>query len=146
MKTLHFSIEIKAPREKVWKTLWEDATYRQWTAVFYESSHAVSDWEEGSKILFLSADGNGMHSMIDKKIPNKQMTFRHLGIVKDGVEQPDDEKTGEWKDALESYFLTENNGVTELKAELNTVEAYEQYFKDTFPKALEKVKHLAEHS
>lgn len=145
MKTLHFSIEIKAPKEKIWKILWEDATYRQWTSVFNESSYAVSDWEEGSKIQFLSADGSGMYSMIDKKIPNKQMTFRHLGIVKDGVEQPDDEKTGEWKDALESYFLTENNGVTELKAELNTVEAYKQYFKDTFPKALEKVKHLAEH-
>ena len=146
MKTLHFSIEIKAPRERVWKTLWEDATYRQWTSVFNESSYAVSDWEEGSKIQFLSADGSGMYSLIDKKTLNKQMTFRHLGIVKDGIEQPADEKTGEWKDALESYFLTENNGVTELKAELNTIEAYEQYFRDTFPKALEKVKHLVEHS
>ncbi len=67
MKTLHFSIKIKAPREKVWQILWEDATYRQWTSVFNESSYAVSDWEEGSKIQFLSADGSGMYSLIDKK-------------------------------------------------------------------------------
>lgn len=54
MEQLNFSIQIKAPKEMVWKALWEDKTNREWTAVFSEGSYAVSSWEEGSKVLFLS--------------------------------------------------------------------------------------------
>ena len=57
MKTLNFSININAPKEKKWKTLWDDTTYRQWTRIFSEGSYAVSDWNEGSRVLFLSAEG-----------------------------------------------------------------------------------------
>ena len=34
MEKLHFSISIKAPKEKVWDTMLNDVTYRQWTSVF----------------------------------------------------------------------------------------------------------------
>jgi len=139
MKTLHFSIQINAPKATVWNALWEDPHYRQWTAVFQEGSYAESDWHEGSKIRFLAPDGSGMYALIDKKIPNEQMTFRHLGEIKDGVEQPQD-----WQGALESYHLSENEGVTTLNVEMHTIEEYEQMFKDTFPKALEAVKRIAE--
>jgi uncharacterized protein YndB with AHSA1/START domain len=30
MQKQQFSIEIKTPREKVWKTLFEDKTFRDW--------------------------------------------------------------------------------------------------------------------
>ena len=30
MKELQFSIEIKASKENVWATLWEDTTFRHW--------------------------------------------------------------------------------------------------------------------
>jgi hypothetical protein len=80
-----------------------------------------------------------MYALIDKKIPNEQMTFRHLGEIKDGVEQSQD-----WQGALESYHLSENQGVTTLHIELDIVEEYEQMFRDTFPKALEAVKQIAE--
>lgn len=30
MKELQFSIEIKASKESVWSTLWEDTTFRHW--------------------------------------------------------------------------------------------------------------------
>ena len=35
MPALHFTVNINAPKEKVWETLWDDATYRQWTAAFH---------------------------------------------------------------------------------------------------------------
>lgn len=140
MKTLHFSININAPKEKVWNVLWEDQNYRKWTATFHEGSHAVSDWNEGSKILFLGPNGDGMFSMIEKKKPNEQMIFKHLGELKNGVEEPNND----WENALESYFLSEKEGVTELKVELNSVGEFEQYFNDTFPKALQVVKNIAE--
>jgi len=54
MNTLTFETQIDANTKKVWDTLWNDGTYRLWTAVFMEGSYAESNWEEGSPILFLS--------------------------------------------------------------------------------------------
>lgn len=139
MKTLHFTININAPKEKVWNSLWEDANYRKWTAVFHEGSYAESDWEEGSKILFLGSNGDGMFSRIAKKMPNEQMVFEHLGEIKNGVEE-----STNWENARESYFLTEKDGGTELKVDLDSVGEFEQYFSDTFPKALQAIKEIAE--
>jgi len=144
MKKTNFSIKIKAPREKVWKVLWNDQTYRMWTSVFSEGSYAVSDWKEGGKILFLSAEGDGMFSTIAKNVPNSLMSFKHLGVVKKGKEEPVDEETKKWSGAEENYLLQENDGETELKVDMDTTDDFLQYFNDTFPKALEKVKTLSE--
>ena len=144
MKRLNFSIQISASKEKVWNILWEDVTYRKWTSTFSEGSYAISDWKEGSKILFLSPNGEGMFSTIAKKIPYEFMSFKHLGTVKGGEEQPDNEETKKWSGAMENYSLDEKNGVTELTVTMDITEDHEQYFKDTFPKALESVKALAE--
>ena len=144
METLKFSIQVNVSREKVWDALWSKENYEKWTAAFSEGSHAVSDWKEGSKILFLDGKGQGMFSIIDKKIPSRQMSFKHLGVVIKGVEQPADEKTKEWSGAKENYYLSDRDGGTELKVEMDTVEEYAQYFRDTFPKALEIVKQVSE--
>ena len=58
MKKLHCSIEINAPVKKVWDTMLEDATYRQWTGAFNPGSFYKGSWEKGSKILFLGPDPN----------------------------------------------------------------------------------------
>jgi uncharacterized protein YndB with AHSA1/START domain len=139
METLKFNTSIKASREKVWQVLWNDDTYRKWTAVFCEGSHAESDWKEGSEIKFLGPDGSGMFSIIETKIPNEQMSFRHLGELKNGVKE-----TKDWDGAMEKYFLTEADGTTELRVEIGMNEEYVKYFADIFPKALEIVKQLSE--
>jgi Activator of Hsp90 ATPase homolog 1-like protein len=139
MTTLKFPIKINAPKERVWETLWDDTSYRQWTAAFSEGSYAKSDWKEGSKILFLTPKGDGMFGIIEKKIPNEQMTFRHLGEVKNGVEE-----TKDWGEAKESYHLSERNGITELNVEMDAIPEIEQYLKTTFPKALEILKQISE--
>ena len=139
MNTLHFKTNINAPKEKVWKILWDDKTYREWSSVFMEGSHAKSDWNEGSKISFLAPDGSGMFSVIDKKIPNKQMTFKHLGEIKEGKEEAKD-----WGGAKESYHLQDSNGGTELTVALDATGEFEDYFTKTFPKALEIIKKIAE--
>jgi hypothetical protein len=139
MNTLHFKANINAPKEKVWKILWDDKTYREWTAAFMEGSYAESDWNEGSKISFLAPGGSGMFSVIEKKIPNEQMTFKHLGEIKDGKEE-----TKEWGGAKESYHLQDLNGGTELTVALDATGEFEEYFSITFPKALEIVKKISE--
>jgi hypothetical protein len=143
MERLTFSITINAPKEKIWDVLWNDDSYRRWTSAFGEGCYAVSDWNEGSKVLFLSG-GDGMYSTIVEKKANESMLFKHLGIVKGGIEQPLDEETGKWSGCLERYTLTEKAGTTELNVEIDIVDSHKDYFQTTFPKAMEAVKALSE--
>ncbi|MNF32820.1 hypothetical protein D3C84_136190 [compost metagenome] len=144
MELLEFKIEINAPKEKVWSVLWDDETYRKWTAVFCEGTYAVSDWKEGSKIQFLSPNGEGMNSVIDKKIDNEYIAFKHLSEIKNFQVMPVDDATKEWTGAMETYRLTEDKGVTVLEAKIDVVDKYVDYFKTTFPKGLEMAKKLSE--
>jgi hypothetical protein len=139
-----FSVEINAPKEKVWNALWDDANYRYWTSVFSEGSHAETDWQEGSKIHFLDGKGGGMYSTVARNIPNEFMSIKHLGVVKDGQEQPQDEESKSWSGAMEDYKLESNGNQTHLTVEMDGTEEMKDYFDKTFPKALEKVKELAE--
>lgn len=141
---LKFSVRINASQDKVWDALWSDASYRQWTSAFSPGSYAESDWKEGSKIKFLTEEGDGMFSVIEVNKPNTQMTFRHLGIVLKGKEELKTKESEDWEGAKESYFLSENNGVTELNVEVDVTNQYQEYFNKTFPKALEIVKNIAE--
>ncbi len=148
MQTMKFSADINAPKEKVWHTLWNDATYRKWTSPFMEGSYAKGDWTEGSKMQFLSPDGSGMFSHVDKNIPNEYMAFTHLGVVNKGIEEPDSEESKSWNGATENYRLTEKDGKTildvEMGSETGIPKEFEGYFLKAFPKALEKVKELSE--
>jgi len=144
METKEFKISINAPKEKVWDVLWNDSSYRAWTSVFAEGSHAETDWKKGSKVLFLDNKGRGMVSVIAEKIPNEFMSFKHLGEVKDGVEDTSSERVSQWAGALENYSLNTVNGKTELTVDMNITDEFIDYFLNTWPKALDKVKELAE--
>ena len=144
MQRKEFKTTIRASKEKIWKVLWEDKTYRQWTAPFSEGSHAKSDWEEGSKILFLGPDGNGMVSKIQEKRAPEFMSFEHLGIVKGGVEDTTSEEIKQWAGAKENYTLQTINTQTKLVAAVDIAEDHVDYFQNAFPKALQIVKELSE--
>ena len=145
MQKLNFSTDIKAPKEKVWQTLWDDASYRNWTSAFSEGSYVITDnWKEGSEVKFLDPTGCGMVSKVAVNRPNEYMSFEHLGEVKDGVEDRSSEKVKEWAGAKENYTLKEANGVTTLAIEMDTADQYKDMFMQMWPKALEKVKALAE--
>ncbi|MGM8360440.1 SRPBCC domain-containing protein [Flavobacterium sp. ARAG 55.4] len=144
MKTLTFKIEINAPKEKVWSLLWDDTTYRKWAAVFCEGTYAVSDWKEGSVIQFLTPNGEGMHSVIEKKKVNEYMAFKHLAMIKNFEIEPVDSATQEWVNAMETYSLTETDGITVLEAKVDTTEKYVVFFNDAFAKALSIIKELSE--
>ncbi|MDX2302103.1 MAG: SRPBCC domain-containing protein [Microscillaceae bacterium] len=142
---MNFKILIDAPREKVWNILWEDATYRQWTSAFSEGSYAVTDWKEGSKVLFLGGeDGSGMVSMIAANRLHEYMSIKHLGVVKEGVEDTESEEVKKWGGIYENYTLIDLNGKTELIIDMDGIEEYLDFFQEAWPKALAKVKELAE--
>ncbi|MBL6445435.1 SRPBCC domain-containing protein [Fulvivirga sp. 29W222] len=139
MKRVSFQISIGASVERVWEVLWGDDYYQRWFSVFMEGSYAETDWNEGSKVLFLTPEGEGMVSTIKIKKPYKHMVFQHLGTVSKGEEDLDNE----WAGAIESYTL-ESNGGTKLTVEVDTIEKYREYFEKVWPVAMERIKELAE--
>jgi hypothetical protein len=144
MIKLTFETKINASPEKVWDTLWNDDTYRKWTSVFSPGSYAESEWKEGHAVKFLNGEGGGMFSRIEKMIKGEVMAFKHLGVIKDGKELPPDEETEKWSGSMEVYTLKREGDHTLLIAEMDTVEEFREFFDDTFPKALGKLKELAE--
>lgn len=144
METLEFKIRIKASPGKIWSVLWDDETYRIWTGAFCEGSYAVSDWNEGDKIHFMSPNGEGMNSIIEKKVPNEYMAFKHIGEIKDFKEQPLNEETEKWSGYMETYRLIPDDEFTDLISQVDVIEKHIDYFKEAFPKGLESVKELSE--
>lgn len=139
-----FKISINANPEKVWNTLWSKITYPLWTSPFSEGSRAETDWQKGSKALFLNPDNNGMISVISDNIPNKFMSIKHLGRVRNGVEDMESELSREWTGAFENYSLNGENGKTDLIVEMDVVEKYAEFFENNWPKALDLVKKYTE--
>jgi L-rhamnose mutarotase len=139
MVTLKYKIYIDAPREKVWEKLWDDETHRKWAKAFTPEFHAKSDWNESDPIQFLDGKNNGMFGVIETKIDNEVMVFKHLGDMLDGVEVERD-----WAGAREQYFLLNRDGKTKLKVSVDVLTESIDYMNETFPKALEALKLLAE--
>jgi len=148
MKQMNFEIQIAATPETVWNVLWQDASYREWTSAFAPGSHAVTDWEEGSKVLFLGSKDGGMVSRIAVKRTNEYMSFEHLGIVKDGVEDTTGDEAKGWAGSTENYTLTAENGGTRLNVDLqgDIPDEFVDYFEQAWPAALDTVKKLSENS
>ena len=144
MQKLSFTIDINAPKEKVWYSLWDDENYKKWTSAFCEGSDIVTDFEEGSKIYFLDPKGLGMSSKVTIKRPFDVMSFNHYGELKDYKELPLTEEVKSWSGSEERYDLTEKDGITTVTATVDVVESHDNYFKEAFPKAFEILKKIAE--
>lgn len=150
MQKLHFKILINAPKEKVWNTMLQDATYRQWTKPFNPSgSYFEGNWDEGSKILFLGSNPEtgevgGMVSRIAQNKRHELISIEHLGEIKGGVEDTTSEKVKLWQGAEENYKFTDVNNGTEVSVELIVPDEFKDYMDDTWPKALAVLKEMCE--
>lgn len=150
MEKLHFSIVINAPRQKVWNIMLGNESYREWTDVFMPGSHFVGNWETGSKMLFLGPGKNGtmsgMVSRIQESRPYEYISIEHIGIVQEGKEDTSSASVKEWAGAHENYTFKEKSAATELLVEMDSVDEYKEMFQSTWPRALQKLKAMAENS
>lgn len=148
MKNLNFSIEINAPKEKVWKTMLDDATYRQWTEVFSPGSYYTGSWEKGSEIIFLGVDekGNksGMIGKVNDNRPNEFISLGFLGEVANGVEDRTSDKVKTYADGHENYSFSEKDGVTKLEIDTTSTDEFSQMMEDMWLKGLKKLKEMCE--
>jgi len=145
MITLKFTASIYAPKQRVWYVLWEKSFYEQWTAVFSEGSTVKTDnWKEGTEVQFVDPNGNGMLSIIAANRYCEYMSFEHIGMIMDGVKDTNSEKVKGWAGAKENYTLQQDGDITTLNVEMDTTEEYKDYFSNSWPKAMDKIKELAE--
>ena len=144
MKTLHYATIIEAPRQHVWHVMLGPETFKTWTSAFAEGSYFEGSWDEGQTIRFLIPDGRGMVSMIARNRPYEFVSIRHLGIIKDGIDDTESEAARNWAPAYENYTFSDAGTATELKIDVDTAQEFETYMEDTWPKALAKLKALCE--
>ncbi len=142
MNEMQFQVEVNAPKEKVWDTLWQDKTFRQWASIIDPGTYMVGELKEGNEVQFISAEnGYGVTSLVEEVTVNEHLLLRHHADTQDTGKQ---EREKEWTGGKESYALTEKDGVTTLVIAFDVPLELEEYFQENYPKALERVKVLAE--
>lgn len=142
MKKLKFSIEINASKEKVWSTLWDDVTFRDWAGIIDEGTYLEGEIKEGNQIQFISSiNGYGVTSLIEKLKLNEFILFRHSA---DTQKRGEEKRKKEWTGGAESYSLSEKCGVTRLIIQTDVPQELEEIFNDRIPKSLKRIKTLAE--
>lgn len=144
MKLLEYSIVIAANRKTAWETMLGQETYKAWTAPFCEGSYYEGSWEQGQKILFLAPGGGGMSSVIDENRLYEFISIKHLGFVKDGVEDTESEAVRSWAPAFEKYWFVDSPDGTEIRVSLETADSWASFMDETWPKALGVLKSLCE--
>src|SRR3546814_3745815 len=103
-----------------------------------------TDWQVGGKTLFLGSDGSGMVATIKTIDEPYELVFEHLGELIDGREDTTSEEVKSWAGSLEEYYLTEQNGITTLRASVQAPAEGEEIMNRGFTEGLEVVKRLAE--
>jgi len=148
LETLHFEISIDAPVETVYQNMLDKKHFEKWTAAFNPTSSFEGSWEKGSKIVFIDTDENGssggMVGLIKENIPNQFVSIVYTGIVHDNQEITSGPEIEGWAGACENYTFKAANNKTLLKVDLDTNHQFLDYFKDTYPKALDILKSICE--
>ena len=150
MEKISFTTIIDAPRDKVWHSMLDEATYKQWTKPFNEGSRYVGKWETGAEIRFIGVDDSGkesggMYSKIREARPYEYVSIEHLGMINEAGEiDTTSEEVKKWTPAFENYSFSEKDGGTEVLVELDISEEWKEMFNEMWPKALAKLKEIAE--
>ena len=144
MKELQFSVDIHATKERVWDTLWQDKTLRQWAGIIDPGTYMIGELKEGHEVQFISAEnGYGVTSLVERLMPGEFLLLRHHADTQSSGKQ---EREKEWTGGKESYSLAEKDSITTLITAFDVPPDLEEYFIVNYPKALEQVKILAEES
>ena len=138
---MQFTIEIHATRERVWDTLWQDETLREWAGIIDPGTYMVGELKVGNEVQYISGNGYGVTSLVEKLVAGEFLLLRHSADTKDSGKE---EREKEWTGGTESYSLAEKDGTTTLTVAFDVPPDLEEYFKINYPKALERVKILSE--
>lgn len=88
-----------------------------------------------------SENGYGVTSLVEELVPGEFLLLRHRA---DTEEEGKREREREWTGGEESYSLAERDGTTTLTVAFGVSPELEEQFQVIYPKALERVKAMAE--
>jgi uncharacterized protein YndB with AHSA1/START domain len=141
MRRLRFSVDIDAPRKRVWQVLWDPDFFRDWTSVFGGgspgSARMRSDWKNGGRFEFFEGKA-GSYGVIQDLVLYQSITFKHLGEIQQGSEEP------YGRARSERYTLRGKGARTTLVLEHEVPEEHQSMFETLTPKAFARLKELAE--
>ena len=104
MKNLEYKIVISAPAKKVWETMLNEETYKQWVAKSWPNSFYEGKWAKGEKIKFIGPEGTGTLAEIVEFKPYERILARHIAVLgKGGVEDRTSEEAKGWIGTTEEY-------------------------------------------
>lgn len=145
---LHFEININAPTATVYQVMLDKKHFEEWTAVFNPTSRFEGSWKKGAKIVFLGTDENGkvggMVGLIKENIPNQFVSIEYTGIIHGDEEITSGPEIKGWVGSCENYTFKAADKKTLLSVDLDTNHEFLNYFKETYPKALDILKSICE--
>jgi hypothetical protein len=144
VKRLRFTTIIEAPVSRVYALMIEPESYRNWTSAFAEGSTYEGSWAQGQQIRFLSPSGDGMVAEIVENRCNEFISIRHLGFVAQGIVDTDSEAVRAWAPAYENYSFEAVPQGTRVVVDQDHTDEFEGFMKETWPKALARLKALCE--
>ncbi|MDQ3019378.1 MAG: SRPBCC domain-containing protein [Bacteroidota bacterium] len=144
MKKIKKSIDINAPKEKVWDVLLNDKFTKIWYSEFAEGAYAETDWKVGSKALFKDNSGSGLIGEVIVNKPAKAISIEYKGLLQKGTEDYESDLAKEFKGKHENYYLSEKEGVANLSIECDMPEKEFESMSDAWEKGLQKIKELSE--
>ncbi len=148
MKKRTYTIDIQAPATEVSAKMLGEDTFKQWTSVFNPTSYFQGGWNKGDKICFIglseSGKREGMVARIEEHIPNTFVSIHHYGLLDGDQEILEGPQVDDWANAHENYTFKEKDGITTVIVDVDVNDAYLDYFNDTWPKALKRLKEICE--
>lgn len=145
MKKLEFKVDIATNPQKVWNTMFNPETYKEWVNAGWRGAYYEGDWKQGESIKFLSPGQGGTLAQIVELRPYEFILAKHVAVIgSDGSEDRDSDVAKGWIGTTERYSFSETDNKTRLTVEINTKPDWEKMFKDGWPNALKKLKELCE--
>ncbi len=121
----------------------EDRYNRIWMAEFMEGSHARTDWIVGHKVRFVDNDNNGIVGTIKTKQPYDAVEIVYHGEVRNGQDDLESEMARSLNGTRENYYLSESDGVTTLRVEVDMHDDWYQMMDEAWDRALVKINDLS---
>lgn len=143
-KLVQKSISIQAPAERIWRVI-TDAQYNSiWLTALGKRSIAHTDWQEGSKAIFVDGSQTGLITRIREVRPFEKIRMQNVGIITNGKEDYTSDAAVESREFFEQYLLTPENGSVRVHVEVTVEDDFYNEVSDCWVNALEMIKKLAE--
>ena len=150
MKKLTFKIEINSIAELVFNTMIDPVHLLEWMSVFSIDSSFEGKWEKGESVIFKCFNDKGelcgLVCRIEEFIPKELIHLQPYGMLENDIIYDEGEKVLGLNSTYERYIFNQKKDMTELIIEASAMDDYVQFFNETWPIALQKIKAMCENT